>query len=225
MKGRPLEDAEVRAMLDALPAVVGEHAVPSWSFLLNGVLNSGLRLEEMMDLSWNIPGTIQPRWPKNGHPVLLFPGSQQKNGKTQEVPMTPWFAEQLSEVLPTERTGHVFNPESLQARIGRTYHGERLTADRVGKIVTQLGRTAGIVVDDGDPAKGKPAKYASLHDLRRTFAQRLKDSGLPMGLIQRLMRHSDAKTTERYYLTEKTQLEAERIQELLAKNSRLRVVG
>lgn len=110
------------------------------------------------------------------------------------------------------------------------YRGERLTAERVGKIVSTIGEEAGIVVDDGDPKTGRPQKYASTHDLRRTFAQRLADAGLPPELTQKMMRHADIKTTERYYLTQKVQRDAERIRDILGgaqkePSQRLRVVG
>ena len=131
-------------------------------------------------------------------------------------------------VSECDRTGFVFNSTSLECTVGRTYRGERLTAERVGKIVTKIGKAAGIVVDDGDPRIGKPKKFASTRDLRRTFAQRLASAGLPLELTQKLMRHADRKTTERYYLKQDVQKDAEQIREILAvstPNQELRVVG
>jgi len=36
------------------------------------------------------------------------------------------------------------------------------------------------------------------HDLRRTFCTRLLDAGVDLAMAQRLMSHSDPKTTEKY---------------------------
>jgi integrase len=226
MKGRPLDDSEFDKMLKAVPKVVGKDGAASWKFMLNGVVNSGLRLTELMTISWDIEQTIRPVWPESGLPYLEFPGHAQKNGKTQDTPLGPWLEEQLMSVPECGRTGYVFNPPSLEATVGREYRGERLTAERVGKIVTRIGKKAGIVVDEGDPRIGKPKKFASTHDLRRTFAQRLAEAGLPLELTQKLMRHADRKTTERYYLKQNVQKDAEQIREILtASKPDLRVAG
>ena len=103
----------------------------------------------------------------------------------------------------------------MQLKLGRSYRGERLTAERVGKVVTKIGKRSRIIVDEGNPRTGAPVKFASTHDLRRTFAQRLADSGLPPELVRRLMRHADIKTTERFYLQTNTQRDAGRIRDML----------
>ena len=77
------------------------------------------------------------------------------------------------------------------------------------------GQAAGVIVDEGDPRTGRGVKYASAHDLRRTFAVRLKRSGMPPDLIQQLMRHADFRTTEKYYLCDTIQEDAGRIREIL----------
>ena len=58
-------------------------------------------------------------------------------------------------------------------------------------------------------------KYASTHDLRRTFAVRSHQSRIPPHLITKLMRHSDYRVTERYYMSETTQQDAGQIREIL----------
>ena len=40
----------------------------SWRHLLRGLWASALRLDEAMQMSWDIPGTITPEWPRNGWP-------------------------------------------------------------------------------------------------------------------------------------------------------------
>ncbi|MAV33844.1 MAG: hypothetical protein CMJ59_00165 [Planctomycetaceae bacterium] len=77
-------------------------------------------------------------------------------------------------------------------------------------------RAAGVIVDEGDPRTGRGVKYASAPDLRRTFAVRLKRSGMPPDLIQQLMRHADFQTTQKYYLCDTIQEDTGRIREILA---------
>jgi integrase len=215
MKGRPLTAEEFDRLLETVPQVVGTEAAASWCFLLRGISNTGLRLTELMTISWDLPQTIQPRFEPGRLPVLSFPGYAQKNGKHQDVPLCPWFEDQLAEVPPEARTGYIFTPTPLQIGYGRPYRGQRLTAERVGKIISRIGAAAGIIVDDGDPTTGRPAKYASAHDLRRMFAQRLADAGLPPDLTRKLMRHEDITTTQRYYQTQNVQRDGERLRELV----------
>jgi len=88
---------------------------------------------------------------------------------------------------PTDqRHGAIFNP------LG--YRGERPRADRVSKVVTAIGKEAGVVVDV-DPQSQK-TKCATVHDLRRSFGERWAGRLLP----QQLMRHESIETTLRYYV-------------------------
>lgn len=208
MKGRPLVTEEVERLLMAVDKVVGDKRSPQWQYLLRGVLTSGLRLGELMNLSWDIPQTIQPRWRAGRLPVLWFPGHLQKNKKSQEIPLCPWLEDLLDEA--EVRTGWVFNPPALRNGC------QRLTTERVGKIVSKIGKRAGIVVDEGNPRTGSKPKYASCHDLRRTFATKLYESDLPPELIRKLMRHADIRTTERFYRTSNTQKDAGKVRDILA---------
>ena len=112
-------------MLDAAAKVVGDTVSQSWCYLIRGVAASGLRLEELMNFSWNIPQTIQPQWGRGRLPVLWFPGYLQKNKKTETIPMVPWFEEFLMETPVAQRTGWVFEPGSLQVQLGRPIQQER----------------------------------------------------------------------------------------------------
>ena len=84
MKGRPLADWEFDRLLEATPLVVGDQASKSWQYLLRGAVTSGLRLSELMHISWDIPQTIRPVWRDGQEPVLWFPTKHlQKNRKRQ----------------------------------------------------------------------------------------------------------------------------------------------
>lgn len=215
MKGRPLVGEEVDRFLMSVPKVVGDLAAPSWEYLIRGVIASGLRLGELMDISWDIPQTIQPRYRPGRRPTLWLPHYMQKNKKTQEIPLCPWFDGLLQEIPENERTGWVFNPMSLDVQLGRKPRTERLSAQHVGKVLTRIGKRSGVIVDEGNPRTGSPAKYASCHDLRRTFAQNLADNNVPAKLTSKLMRHADERTTARYYQVPNVQKEAGELWQIL----------
>ena len=129
---------------------------------------------------------------------IVVPWLSPEEQKTETIPMVPWFEEFLMETPVAQRTGWVFEPGSLQVQLGRPIQQERPDAEWVGRVVSRIGNAAGIIVDEGNPRTGRGVKYASTHDLRRTFAVRLHQSQIPPHLITKLMRHSDYKVTERY---------------------------
>jgi integrase len=199
MKGRPISEAEFRRMLDSTPDVVGPAAAASWRFILRGLWNSALRIDELMHVSWDKPGTIRPVWLADKSPLLEIPASMQKNDTEQTIPLLPWFEDVLLEVEQEQRTGWVFSPVSLQLKLGRGARHSRPKADWVARIISRIGKAAGIVVEEADAKTGRPEKYASAHDLRRSCGERLRNSGVPPLLICRVMRHSSWETTRRHY--------------------------
>ena len=68
----------------------------------------------------------------------------------------------------------------------------------MGELVGDIGETAGIIVDT-NPKTGKARKYASAHDLRRSFGQRWAKRVMP-AILQTLMRHASIQTTMQYYV-------------------------
>ena len=215
MKGRPLVGEEVDRILAATADIAGELAAPSWIYLIRGLVASGLRLSELMNLSWDIQQTIRPDWRRGRLPTLWFPAYRQKRKRTEDIPLVPWFDELLQETPEGNRTGWVFEPVSLTVNQKQKTYTERLTTTHVGRVISRVGKAAGVIVDEGDPRTGRGVKYASAHDLRRTFAVRLKRSGMPPDLIQQLMRHADFRTTEKYYPCDTIQEDAGRIREIL----------
>lgn len=80
-----------------------------------------------------------------------------------------------------------------------------LTQKRMSKIITAIGKRAGVKVDTFtriDPetkTKHSRTKYASAHDLRRAFGTRWAVQVAP-AVLQKLMRHSSIETTMKYYV-------------------------
>lgn len=215
MKERPITAAEFQMMLDATPGVVGEPAAESWRYLLRGLWASALRLDEMMHVSWDRPGTIRPVWKDGQCPVLDIPAAMQKNDTEESIPLLPWFEAVLTETPREERRGWVFNPASLQPKLGRKAAAGRPDAEWVGKVIARIGKEAGIEVEAADERTGRPTKYATAHDLRRSCGERLRDAGVPPLVICRVMRHSSWDTTRKHYAPGNVQKDAEVLRRML----------
>jgi len=209
-KGRPLTLAEFQRMLKACDEVCKSDP-GSWKFLLSGLWESGLRLSEIMLVHWSDPTFILPLRHKGGGHLLQIPANCQKSRKSETIPTTPEFAAVLDEVPNEQRDGWIFNPAPL-----RTWP-HRLTSDQVGRIVSDIGKKADIVVKVADDSE-ESDKYASAHDLRRSFGQRMADAGVTRQDLQAIMRHKDYKTTERYYIRHRAEEQAKRIAEKLQAN-------
>ncbi len=215
MKGRPITEAEFNEMLKATPKVVGDEAAESWKYVLRGLWESALRIEELMHVSWDRPGTIRPIWQKGKHPVLEIPAPMQKNDTHETIPILPAFEALLLETSKEDQTGWVFNPLSLQLKLGRKVRHQRPDADWVGKVISRIGKAANIVVEEGDEKTGRSIKYASAHDLRRSCGERLRNANVPPLIICRVMRHSSWETTRKHYAPGDVQQAAETLTKLL----------
>lgn len=201
MKGRPITGEEFERMLAKVPDVVGEAAAESWRFLLRGLWWSGLRLAESLELHWSDDSKLCVDLSLR-HPMLRIPAELEKGNKDRMLPMAPEFAQFLEAVPDLQRGGYVFAPKA-QRRPGR------LGEQRVGRIISEIGHRAGVVVSpqrgiaatDDRPASAdfKPAKYASAHDLRRSFGERWASRVMPQ-VLRELMRHESIETTMRYYV-------------------------
>lgn len=191
MKGRPLTDAEFAAMLEVTPAIVGQKHAGDWRYYLRGLWLSGLRRTESLNLWWDADGKISPRFVPGRHPLLIIPSECEKGHRDREYPMTPDFAAFLEETPVSLRTGPVFR---LNARRG---HSGRISAEQAGKVVSEIGEAAKIKVWT-NPRNGE-IKYASAHDLRRSFGTRWALRVKPF-CLKELMRHSNILTTMRYYI-------------------------
>ncbi len=98
---------------------------------------------------------------------------------------------------------------------GRPIRFPRASTDWVSKIIVRIGKAAKVIVAPGDQRTGRPAKYASAHDLRRSCAERLLAANVPQTIIGRVLRHSSWETTRRHYAIGDIQREAGVLRELL----------
>ena len=189
-KGRALTTEEFERMLAATPKVVGDADAASWRSFLKGLWWSGLRLGESLSLHWDRDGRIRPIL--NGQEsMLLIPAELEKGNRDRLLPMAPEFTEFLSAVPKSERRGRVFH---LRQRC----HGTgQLTKDRICRQVGEIGKRANVAV--WTHPKTSKVKYASPHDLRRSFGFRWAERVMP-AVLQEMMRHESIDTTMQFYV-------------------------
>lgn len=197
-KGRPLTDQEFADMLAQVPDVTGNDptVTASWEHLLWGLWLSGLRLSEALELSWDDPHKIRVDLTTYRHPMLVLPGASQKNRQDQIVPIAPDWGEWL--IRQSARAGDVFCP------LARSL--DRIDMVWASRIISRCGERAGIVVQKSP----KGDKFASAHDLRRSFGSRWSMRVLP-ALLQLLMRHSSIVTTMEFYVGRNAETSADQL--------------
>ena len=199
MKGRPLTDTEFAAMLAATPGVVGDRAAASWQHWLTGLWWSGLRIEESLLLSWD--ATAKLGIDLTGKFVMLRVRRHWEKGhKDRMLPIAPEFADFLKAIPEYNRVGLVFRLQSVEPNgtkggRSRSMPGE-IDAEWAGTICRRIGKAAGIAVDTLETGR---IKWASAHDLRRSFGSRWASRVMPPDLMA-MMRHEDIKTTMKYYV-------------------------
>jgi integrase len=214
MKGRPITREEFERMLAAVPkALRGRNSrkkqpvdakpavIRSWRHYLEGLWRSGLRLEESLELCWDRNDKLSVDF-SGKRPMMRIPAELEKGNKDRLLPVAPEFAEFLLATPKAKRTGFVFNPAPRRTR------SLRLTPNRVGDTVTAIGRAAGVKVSSKMMGETEIVKYASAHDLRRSFGERWATRVMPQVLMV-LMRHESIETTMRYYVGRNAQTMAE----------------
>lgn len=219
MRGRPLCLEEFDRMIEAIPKMIKmksdtaeekarkEVVVRSWEFYLKGLWCSGLRLAESLELYWDREDRLSIDL-TGKYPMLRIRAEAEKGNKDRLLPIVPEFAEFLQEVPEDRRTGPVFNP------LAEREHIKKLTALTVSKKIADIGEKANIVVGDignKDKQTGqRKPRFASAHDLRRSFGERWSLKVMPQALMQ-LMRHESMETTLKFYVGRNAEKVAESI--------------
>lgn len=117
-------------------------------------------------------------------------GEVEKGHKDRLHPVAPEFAEFLMATPGAERHGSVFRPAPLLP--GRS---RRLGMQQVGRVISSVGKAAKVKVAE----KSGVVKFASAHDLRRSFGERWAPRVMPQVLME-LMRHESIDTTLKFYV-------------------------
>ena len=189
MKGRTIVAEEFDRMLANTAKVVGELVAPSIRYYLRGLWLSGLRLAESLALRWDEDGGLSIDL-SGKYPMLRIRAESQKSNEDEKLPISPEFAEFLLTTPEAERIGYVFNVRQRQQR------KERASEDWVSRMVSKIGETAMVKVHTS--ATGR-VKFASCHDLRRSFGTRWSKKVMP-ATLQRLMHRADISTTMAFYV-------------------------
>lgn len=208
MRGRPLCLEEFERMLASVSNIItikGDSEAckqkeaeiqESWKFYLRGLWYSGLRLSESLELYWDREDKLSVDL-SGKYPMLRIRAEAEKGNKDRLLPIVPEFASFLEEVPEDQRTGPVFKPRAIKC------YQERMTAAAVSKKIADIGEDANIVVGDKgniDKKTGKrKPRFASAHDLRRSFGERWAMKVMPQALMQ-LMRHESMETTLKFYV-------------------------
>jgi len=182
MKGRPITGEE----FDRLKLAIKKTKRPeeSWTWDLNGLWFSGLRISEAYRITWE-PSDFYIDMDEEVYVIL----GDQKNGKHQQLPIVPEFLDMLRKVPENRRNGTVFGFK------GKTLSG-RLTLAQSKRAITELGSKAGIKT--GKKKRNGAEKTATAHDLRRSFRSRWA-MRVEAVVLQKLMRHEDIQTTMTFY--------------------------
>jgi integrase len=199
MKGRPITLEEFERMLRTVRKVVGRAAARSWRRYLRGLWLSGLRISESLTLTWDGDRGLRIDLQPGERPMLRIPAEAEKGHKDRLLPLAPEFAEYILRTPEAQRTGFVFNLTPRRVKWPR-----RPSVVTVMRVTGLIGERAGIKVKvDSDNVK-----FASAHDLRRSFGQRWASRVMPQVLME-LMRHESIETTMAYYVGRNAQTTAE----------------
>jgi len=173
---------------DLIPVEVAPTAVASWQFYLTGLWLSGLRLTESLELYWDRQDRLCIEL-KTRRPMLRISADWEKGNRDRLLPITPDFAKFLLATAEADRHGPVFRPLLPS--------GSRADGAKAGVMVGLIGQIAGVKVHT-HPKTGK-VKFASAHDLRRSFGTRWARK-VTTAVLQKLMRHESISTTMGYYV-------------------------
>lgn len=197
MKGRPITDEEFARYVAAVPVTprLAQVDPAPWQRLIRGLWLSGLRLEEALSLSWDQPAGMRADL-SGRRPMIRIHAADEKGRRDRILPMTPDFAEFLAATPAPQQTGLVFPLPKQKQRHGTSTPGRpapQWTVSRASEILSEIGRVAGIVVND------RTGKTVSAHDLRRSFGFRWSRLVMP-AVLKELMRHENIATTMQFYV-------------------------
>ncbi|WP_339742605.1 tyrosine-type recombinase/integrase [uncultured Rubinisphaera sp.] len=202
MKGRPITAEEFDRLIEKVDSI-NSKTPDEWKFLLRGLWWSGLRLGEALNLHWT---DMQNLCVNLESELIVIQAHAQKGRRYTETPMAPEFVDMLKEVPADQREGFVFNPMGARDR------KQRIRSDSASGLISDIGEAAGVKVSE---TKSGKVKYASAHDLRRSFGFRWSRLVMPTELKE-LMRHENISTTMQFYVGQDARATVKRLREAVA---------
>jgi len=153
--------------------------------ILDVMLFAGLRAEECANLDLSNFQQDTGRW----WIVLKGKGKKTRKVKVHDLLYQSLDAWLNAAGLQLGDKGCVF----LGINKGGNFTGECINSAVVNRLVGEYGIAAGLV---------KGADRLGPHDLRRSFARNAYDNGASLLMVQKILGHSDPKTTQRYIGTD-----------------------
>lgn len=172
-RGRALTFTEVLRFFAAIRHVVPQHNRDSVAGVAKLIWLGGFRINEAVRLEWD--GPFSRIDIDSEIPTITLAGAGQKSRRDETWCIPPDLARYLRRI--EHRTGRV-QPLTVSLR-------------HLKQFFTDVGRHAEIEV--------APGKFATAHDLRRTFGHRWALRVHPL-VLKHLMRHADISTTLKYYV-------------------------
>lgn len=216
-KGRPLTPAEFNQML----AIVDDpqhkigHAETVKDFMW-GLWLSSLRIEEALRLTWEpTPDGLSLETDAKGVIRLRIEANRDKSTEVRLLPLALDFQRFLQSTPVEHRRGFVFNPSRHRQKTAR------IRPDAASKLISRIGELAKIQVAIYSPVEGETEpriKFASAHDLRRSFADRWTDT-VSEDQLKELMRHRDIETTRQFYAKQRAERVEQSLNEAMQRNS------
>jgi integrase len=109
------------------------------------------------------------------------------------------FQRQTEAISEAEMIGIRSRGECRRTHTAKRAGNQRLTKERVGRVISMIGHEANVVVQKEDEEAKRRLKYASAHDIRRGCALRLINCGVSAETLTVIMRHEDFETTKKHY--------------------------
>ena len=145
---------------------------PAWQRFINGLLLTGLRIGEALQLSSDEDAGIYLDM-TDIPAVFRFAAETPKNGQETEAPMLDESENFFARTPVDSRHGWVFDLRSRSTCRGNA------SRDDASKVLSKIGKAAGVIT------KGNSGKNFSAHDCRATFATRLANRGVdPYDVMQ-----------------------------------------
>lgn len=184
MRLEPISEESLQAMLEVCPEVVGRTGAESVQDYLSALWLSGCRMREPLGIHADRRDCHRPFELSGRNPQMCWVSSQ-KNRRDQIAPITMDFAAHLQARL--HRGGYLYVP--------RGAGGEIRDRTALSRLVSDIGKAAGVIAEPGEPNP-----YATAKHFRSSFVTRWSLRGMPLERIQKIVRHRDISTTRRYYL-------------------------
>jgi integrase len=184
MRLEPITDKSLQVMLSVCDELVGKANGQSVRDYLEALWLSGCRMQEPLGIHSERRDCHRALELNGRNPRMCWVTSQE-NRRDQIAPITMDFATHIQQRIA--RGGFLYAP--------RCETGEVTDRTALSKLISAIGKKAGIIAEPGSERQFATAKH-----FRSSFVTRWSLRGMPLERIQKIVRHQDISTTRKYYL-------------------------